>query len=86
VSEQVTPVPDQNGCNLQVVTGSPVNTTSQGQFSDKYGNTTGAPNPIPACASLPSCKSKFTQRYTIAGYPFTHQLTYGCADVQISRP
>lgn len=86
VSESFAGIAGQNGCNISIATGS-ASTNSQGRFQDQYGNYTGQPNPIPACAPPYNlqCTSAFTQTISVAGFPFSHQVTYGCTDVQISR-
>jgi hypothetical protein len=73
----------QNGCNIQVATGSGF-TQSDGTFPDKYGNHDGN-STIPACLTVPTCTTQTTQTITVAGTPFSHGVTYGCSDVQISR-
>lgn len=73
----------QNGCNIQIATASAV-TQPDGTFTDKYGNHDGS-STIPACISVPSCTTQSTQTITVAGTPFSHGVTWGCSDVQISR-
>lgn len=74
-----------NGCNLTFGTDS-ASTNSQGRFQDRCGNVTGNQT-IPACA-LPQyqqCQTESTQTIVVAGYSFSHNVTWGCFDVQISR-
>lgn len=75
----------QNGCNITFATGS-TTTNNQGRFEDKYGNYDGS-HTIPACA-LPQyqqCQTLTTQTIVVAGVSFSHDVTWGCFDVQISR-
>lgn len=73
----------QNGCNIQVATDSGF-TQPDGTFPDQYGNHNGT-STIPACLTVPTCTTQTTQTITVAGTPFSHGVTYGCSDVQISR-
>jgi hypothetical protein len=86
VSESFAQISGQNGCNITISTGS-ASTNSQGRFQDQYGNYSGQSNPIPACAPPYSlqCTSAFDQTISVAGFPFSHQVTYDCSDVAISR-
>jgi hypothetical protein len=83
VSERYDVPPNTNGCNIQVATSSGF-TQADGTFPDRYGNYDGS-HPIPACVPLPQCTTQTTQTITVAGVPFSHNVTFGCSDVQISR-
>lgn len=74
----------ENSCNLSVYTGA-TETNSVGRFEDKYGNANNVPNPIPACAINPNCRSEFRQFVTVGGVPFDHSVVYDCNNVQIGR-
>ena len=72
-----------NSCGLTIQTGSTV-TNGDGRFQDQYGDWDGN-HPILQCRIDPTCTSPFTQTITVAGVPFSHGVTYGCSDVQITR-
>jgi hypothetical protein len=73
----------QNGCNITVAIASGY-TQPNGTFPDRYGNYNGT-STIPACQVVPSCTTQTTQTIYVAGTPFSHGVTWGCTDVQISR-
>jgi hypothetical protein len=82
VSESYTIDPGVNGCNIQIYTEQAV-TNQYGRFQDWYGNPAG--QPIPACQNYPTCQTLSTQHYLVAGYPFSHSVTWGCTSVTLGR-
>jgi hypothetical protein len=73
----------QNGCNISISTRS-ATTNSQGRFADQYGDPDGTYR-ILMCDQSPQCTTTTTQNITVAGVPFSHGVTWGCSDVQITR-
>jgi hypothetical protein len=75
----------QNGCNIQLITRS-ASTNNEGRFQDMYGNFDGN-HAIPACAiqQYQQCQTATAQTIIVAGVSFSHDVTWGCFNVQISR-